>query len=344
MENEYLQQPVRLTQHQIEQLLIDLGAHHTKVQGNNVQSDHCMLHHNSSPTLGVGIEWPHPFHCFSCHKKGPSILILVEKVKHITPQEAFSYVVEKFQLDLGERKFSLTRKVQDDTRPPRFVLSRMALKAYPLDAENGIGYRAAEHYLGIDKPTADRLQLGYRLKDHRLVFSVWHADGELAGLIGRCLLPSCTQANRWRNFDAGSFKREYVIMGDETPVIQGFPLLVVEGPRDYCKLRALGYPNVRATLGSDTSAWQLERIASYGLDVVPLYDEDRAGENGRRALRKSLRGIASVLCYKFPDAAINDDGKGDPAMLTKETLAELVNSFRKGFNFASMSRRPSTPY
>ena len=344
MENEYLQRPIRLTEFQIEQLMVDMGAFRTKRQGNNVQADHCVLHHNSSPTLGMNIDYPHNWNCFSCHKKGPDAVSFVERVKNLTRQEAFSYLVEKFNIDLGDGKFSLTRKIKDDTPPPRFVLSKNALAAYPLSAQSDIGYRAAQHYLGIDRATADKLQLGYRLKDHRLVFPVFHADGELAGLIGRCLLASCTKANRWRNFDAGVFKREYVLMGAHLPIEPGRPLLVVEGPRDYCKLIALGYPNVRAVLGSDTSAWQIQLIASYGVDVVPLYDDDRAGEDGRRALRKSLHGVAHVLGHKFPESAINSEGKGDPAMLTKETLAELVLSFRRGFNFASMSRRAPTPH
>lgn len=344
MENEYLQRPVRLTEHQIEQLLIDCGAHRTKRQGNNVQAGHCFLHHNDSPTLGVGIDYPHAYNCFSCHAKGPDIVALVERAKNITRNEAFSYIVQKFNLDLAADKFSLKRKVDLSDDTPRFELSTNALAAYPLDVENGIGYRAAAHYLGIDKATADRFRLGYRLKDHRLVFPVFHGDGVLAGLIGRCLLPSCTHANRWRNFDAGSFKRERVLVGAELPVDPDKPLIIVEGPRDFFKIRSLGWDNVRATLGSDASAWQIDTIASYGIDVVPLYDEDRAGEDGRRKLRKALKGT-SVLSFKFPEEAIDQHtGKGDPAMLTKETFAELVLSFRKGFNFARMTRRSQTPY
>lgn len=344
MENEYLLRPVRLTEHQIEQLLIDCGAHRTKKQGNNVQSGHCFLHHNDSPTLGVNIDYPHNWNCFSCHKKGPDIVTLVERAKKITRPEAFSYIVQKFDLDLAAEKFSLQRKVDLSDEPPRFELSNSALAAYPLDAENGIGYRAAAHYLGIDKPTADRFSLGYRLKDHRLVFPVFHADGALAGLIGRCLLPSCTHADRWRNFDAERFKRDRVLLGAELPVDPDRPIIIVEGPRDFFKIRSLGWDNVRATLGSDASDWQIEVLAGYGVDVVPLYDEDRAGEDGRRKLRRRLKGT-SVLSFKFPDEAIDSQtGKGDPAMLTKVTFAELVLSFRRGFNFARMTRRRPSPH
>jgi DNA primase len=269
----------------------------------------------------------------------------VEKAKKLSREDAFSYLVEMFSIDFGNNKFSLVRRYEDEAEaPPRFVLSKAALAAYPMDVNDGIGYRAANYYLQIDKATADRFRFGYRLKDHRLVFPVWHSDGALGGLIGRSMLLNCSKANRWRNFDPERFKREFVLMGAELAVDKSKPMIVVEGPRDFFKIRSLGWDNVRATLGASASAWQIETLASYGTDIVPLYDMDRAGEEGRRTLRRRLNGRAAMLSFVFPPEAVDPaTGKNDPAALDAGSLRSLVSSFKRSFNFAYVQRTPPTP-
>ena len=124
-------------------------------------------------------------------------------------------------------------------------------------------------------------------------------------------------------------------MGAELKVSKNDPIIVVEGPRDFFKIRSLGYDNVRATLGSKPSDWQAETLASYGKDIVPLYDEDNAGKAGRRELRKQLKGRCKVLSFRFPESAIDpESGKSDPAMLTKETFGELLESFKDVYDFS----------
>ncbi|MBD3260873.1 MAG: toprim domain-containing protein [Candidatus Altiarchaeales archaeon] len=55
---------VELTEEEISEVLVALGANSTLPQGNNVQSDHCFLHDNDDPTLGVSIEAPHQWNCY----------------------------------------------------------------------------------------------------------------------------------------------------------------------------------------------------------------------------------------------------------------------------------------
>lgn len=338
-EENFLERPVVLDEQQISEVLMMAGAWRTKRQGNNIQSSHCMLHGNNSPTLGICIDAPHEWNCFSCGKggRGPDIVSFVERAMKISRKEAFAVLAEKFGIGEAPR-FSLRRRLDLSTdERPRFVLSPAALAAYPLSVKEGIGYRAAKWYLGIDPPMADKFKLGYRLSDHRLVFPVFHEDGALGGLIGRSMVVDCPHENRWRNFDAEAFKRETVMMGMELPVDPDKPMIVVEGPRDFFKIRSFGWDNVRATLGASMSEWQLERLKQYELDVVPLYDEDRAGEAGRRKLRKALSGHVHVLSHSFPPEAVDPEkGKGDPAMLTPELFQVLVQSFRRSFNFARL--------
>ena len=56
---------IDLTEEQLEELMYDLGALRVKRQGNNLQFDHCILHHNNSPTLGISLE-DGKWNCFSC--------------------------------------------------------------------------------------------------------------------------------------------------------------------------------------------------------------------------------------------------------------------------------------
>lgn len=55
---------VELSTDQIADVLLALGADYTRPQGNNVQADHCFLHGNTDPTLGVSLDPPHQWNCY----------------------------------------------------------------------------------------------------------------------------------------------------------------------------------------------------------------------------------------------------------------------------------------
>jgi hypothetical protein len=328
-----------MTDEQLSQLMEKLGSSYTRLQGDNVQSDHCFLHNNDSATLGISINAPHPWNCFvpNC-KKGKDVQSLVAAALHIDRQSALTWIYKEFPSLLEKRgKAMFVFSKEDEAVKGRFVLAKSALAAYPLDQSNRIGYRAVQHPRPphnrplCSEAQADLYHLGYDLRYHRIIYPVFHDDGELAGLIGRCMLPSCPKEDRWFNYDEGKFKKSRCLMGAELPVDQDHPIVVVEGPSDYIVMRSLGVPNVRAFMGAEYSEFQFNMVASYGLPIVPLFDCDKAGIEALGKFRKkaSKNGLR-LLPFRYPQAAFVN-GKADPGNLTEESISELLASFKQVF-------------
>jgi len=315
----------RLSPDSLSQILVALGADYTRIQGNNVQANRCFLHHNNSPTLGVSLDSPHPYNCFypGC-SKGTDIIALVSRARGIDRQDAVSWIYENCEeAQTAERSvdFTLTKGEEEERR--RFVLSKNTMVAYPLSAQDDIGYRALEYYGNLcTRAQADEYRLGYHLKYHRLLFPIFHSDGELAGIVGRCMLPKAKQ--RWFNYDEEFFKKGRVLMGSELPLVQG-PIIVVEGPSDFIFLRSCGVPNVRALLGAEFSQWQVRALLDYGRDIVPLFDHDKAGLAAKAKFRKIVGAQRRLLTFKYPASAFKD-GKADPRMIPRGDVPQLLKS------------------
>lgn len=316
-----------LSEDQLGTVLTNLGAHYTRMQGENVQSDHCFLHHNHSPSLGVSIHAPHPWNCFvaGC-QKGTDLIGLVAAALRIDRSDAVSWIYELLP-EVSSEKRGAIFKARSEKVEGRFVLSTAVLSAYPLSADNDIGYRAIAYMDLCSREQADEFGLHYDRRHHRIIFPVHHPDGQLAGLIGRSMLQNVPKKDRWYNYDEGHFKKGRCVMGSHLPLVPGAPVVVVEGPSDYIFLRSCGVPNVRATMGADFNAHQVEIILATGHDLVPLFDKDPAGQAATRKFRKIVDGRARMLSVTYPKDHLNPDGTADPRSVGREGVAKLVASF-----------------
>ena len=328
-----------LTEEQLGLLLEDLGARYARMQGDNVQSSHCFLHHNNSATLGVSIHAPHPWNCFvpDC-QKGSDIIGLVAAARGKGRPDAVTHLYTLFPEIQTENKEAVFKSGPADEALGRFILSESVMAAYKLSAKESIGYRAIEYAGYCTREQADEYGLGYDRTTHRLLFPVRHSDGVLAGLIGRCMLPNCSKDDRWFNYDEGQFKKSKCLMGSEVSLDPNHPVVVVEGPSDYVFVRAQGIPNVRATMGAEFSSYQLEQIVSYGLDIIPLFDNDKAGFIALNKFRKQVAGRCKILSCKYPLKYLDDQSHGDPRSIGAEGLKVLMSNVGK-LHFSKEARK-----
>jgi hypothetical protein len=148
------------------------------------------------------------------------------------------------------------------------------------------------------------------------------------------MLPGCRKEDRWMNFDSGQFKKALVLMGAELPIDTSRPLIAVEGPKDYCKIRSFGWDNVRATLGTEFSDWQLQTLIDYQVPILPLYDDDKGGRAGALRLIRGLKGRVPIMSATYPEGCHDESGKGDPGLLTPVMFRELLQSMRASIKFA----------
>lgn len=318
---------VELSTDQIADVLLDLGANRTRPQGENVQSDHCFLHKNEDPTLGVSVDAPHSWNCFNplC-KKGITIFSLIKHARGATLKQAREWLYQRFpDLRSSERPFKALSDASTEPLRRHFTLPHTVLAAYPLNADGDLGYRAVDYYGVCSREQADEFHLGYDRRYHRLIVPVYHKNGDLGGLTGRHMQKNF-HGNRWYNYDPGEFLTGYVIAGSEQPLVPG-PVVVVEGPGDYLNLRAMGIPNVRSVLGAEFTDWQLEELVALDRPIVPMFDHDKAGFKAKRKFIDSVNRRVEIWGYEYPTAAFGEDGKADPGSIPHDEADFLLSTF-----------------
>lgn len=324
------------TEEQLEALLCKLGANYTRRQGENVQADHCFIHHNSSPTLGISVEPPHKYNCFNpaCSGRGPDAIALVAMALKTDRPSAIAWIYTNFpSIERVKGQIGITIVGNPEEEKP-FVLPESTLAAFDPHEDNEIGFRAVAYYQNqhgdpLCFPNqVDEFKIGYDRLNHRLIFPVFHKDGTLAGMIGRAMLPNVSSANRWMNYEKEKFKRARCLVGIEQPFEKG-PLVVVEGPSDYFYLRSRGVKNVVATMGAEFSPWQVETMLQIGKDIVPLFDLDEAGIEARKKFHKAINGRCRLLPSRYPKSAFDAKGKADPRNIASSDIESLVASFGK---------------
>lgn len=316
-----------LSYEELSDIMVELGASYTKMQGNNCQADHCFFHENEHPTLGISLDSPHPWGCFSgrCDAKGKTVVGLVARALNISKSQAVAWILQRFPDSRVTSRRGLFENPYSEVAK-RFVLSPAVLEAYQLCADNNIGYRAIDYlssqmgYTFCTHAQADSYHLGYDRSEHRLIFPVYHADGALAGLIGRAMRDGVK--NRYYNYDEGFFKKSLTLMGAEQPVDKDHPVVVVEGPTDYIYLRSCGVKNLRAFMGAGFSDTQVDMVCDLGLPVVPLFDLDAAGRDAQKKFRELAGRRIRIKSFRYPSGS----GK-DPRSIPRHLITNLVDSF-----------------
>lgn len=166
------------------------------------------------------------------------------------------------------------------------------------------------------KPERDKSPYYDRFRD-RVIFPIRDSRGRTVGFGGRVL-------------DVGTPK---YLNSPETPVFQkgrelyglyearkskAGKLMLVEGYMDVIALAQAGIRNAVATLGTATSAWQIQRMFRHAPEIVFCFDGDEAGRRAAwRALETCLPLMADGKSARFlflpegedPDSMVCEEGR-----------------------------------
>jgi 5S rRNA maturation endonuclease (ribonuclease M5) len=152
--------------------------------------------------------------------------------------------------------------------------------------------------------TAKAWDLGYDRIKKRALFPVKNFGGNVVGAVGRTVVPGYPI----KYLEYWDLDKEAYLFGEHL-VVEGRPTVVVEGPIDcilvYQYLREFGINyNVVATLGSYVTDKQAEKLVQISSKVIILYDNDSAGELGRkRALKILSRRVLTTVARCDTDPA-----------------------------------------
>jgi len=189
---------------------------------------------------------------------------------------------------------------------------------------------------GLTIETCRAWDLGHDRRGKRLVFPLIDHKGRLVATSGR--LYACQKCGwRWGARDkqpkeCGScgaklppkfmhsrgFRRDRFLYGEHRRhVDRGWLVYVVEGNMDAPLLWQLGYRPVVATLGSNVSPIQVEKLVAWWDHALIVQDADAAGDDMVRLVRHMVAGRMKVSSVR------PSDGR-DPGDLTADEARELL--------------------
>lgn len=249
---------------------------------------------DNSPSFGIKIEpeGRSNFNCFTCHRHG-SLPKLLKLLTRYSGQDYTSMIASVETQDLLGAPLP-----EWGTKPA--VVDRLG---DPIDENIVYAYESAENhpYVRSRGISGDIAKLFGLLHDpdnrgvERILVPVRHVTGELYGFLGRAIGSGTPKVRDYN----GLPKRKLLLGLDKARTTSHGYIVLVEGPFDCLRLWTLGYPAVAALHSSLTPA-QASLLREHAKSVVLLYDNDRAGKEGRNHAAKMLRNYMPVFKTAYP--------------------------------------------
>lgn len=266
------------------------------------------------PSFGIKIDddGPSRFNCFTCHQHG-SLTELLKEISEHTGTDFTGLItnVDKEELlgsdlpEWGQRKLR--------TNKPKL--------GEPVDEDILFAYESAKGnpYLksrGISDSIVERFQLMYDPDNRgvpRVLVPIRHTDGSLYGFLGRATNDGIPKVRDY----LGLPKRQ-LLFGAHEVVGQGYDrIVVVEGVFDALRIWQYGFPAV-AVMHSTLTAEQTRTLTDIAQSVLLLYDNDKAGREGRSHAANKLKKYMPCFKAKYPT------GVNDPDELTRIEFHEML--------------------
>lgn len=178
---------------------------------------------------------------------------------------------------------------------------------------------------GLNKATADHLELAWDDEQRRILFPIRGRKSELYGWSGRAIDARTEPKIK----DYAGLEKRWMVLGCHLWV-PDLPVLVVEGLFGYAHLLAIGADaicNPAAILGSHLTEEKAMVLRRFRHPTYLAFDNDEAGDIGlfgsfdERGRRKRGEGAVAALRQHVPVfAPVWPEGKDDPDQLTFEEV------------------------
>ena len=270
---------------------------------------------DAHPSFGVLVTEGRPsiFNCFTCKKRGP-LVRLVEMMMEFTGED-FTHLVEEIDTTelLGAQVPEWGAHGKDKEKLPD-DLGEEFWEIY--DSAAGHPYLRERR---ISDNVARKLRLMVDPDDHgveRLLFPVCQPAGGLQGFTGRAI----NDVSQPKVRDYFGLKKRLLLLGSHL-VEDAQQVILVEGPFDYARVHELGHAAV-AALHSGLTPHQAKLLIRMGRPVVVMYDNDAAGEEGRKLVKKLVHPHVPLLKARYPE------GAKDPGSLKASQLRRMLDTLR----------------
>jgi len=247
---------------------------------------YCPFHSESDASFSVNATTGY-WKCFAGCGNGSFIYLM----------KRLGYPTEGFSLPYIPRK----GKPRPKPRPPESVVAFYARTPSPHLLERG-----------FDADIQQRFEIGWKADTRETIFPMRDYDGTLLAYVH--------SPGRGKYYYKGD-ERGSALFGVQ--LIYGWEgdLILCEGTTDVLRIWQVGGVPAVATLGVTLSMGQVEWIKKIGKPVTCLFDNDAAGNKGRRDIWKRLQGRVTV---RFPSWLPHEK---DPDDITSSArLQELLEN------------------
>ena len=262
------------------------------------------------------------FSCFTCKAKG-TIAWMLKRLSEFTG-ESYSRLIDEVETDelLG-------------TNLPEWD------KRYSYDTVNEpLGPPVADDYLDIYDDAVGHWYLKKRkIPDwvaealdlrvdpdnkgvERVLFPVYSHEGGFYGYTSRATQDDISEP---RIRDYFGLPKRKLLLGSEFLQESDEQIILVEGLFDFARLFQYQYPAV-AVMHSSLTPEQARILKNLNKRVVVMFDNDKAGVDGRSVVRDELHKHVPLLKVRYPKRF--QFGIGDPGILKKDDIERMLGEAR----------------
>ena len=243
-------------------------------------------------------------HCFTCGYSAPLTQLITDVFNEDDVGFGEEWIRERFGTTLVSAVEYLPEIVLEKPKVEKTFLDESILTEYDY-------YHPYMWYRKLSKEVVDMFRVGYDKTRDAITFPVYDEKHRLVMVTAR----SVNTKRFWipAGIQKPIYLLDYVIKNNITKVI------VTEGQLDALTAWSYGFPAV-ATMGCPSDE-HIRLLNSCGLRVIiTMFDNDAAGENFARRLKKHIRDDIFLLHAKLPKGTkdIND--------LTKEQFDEVIKN------------------
>ena len=321
---------------------------HRGVRGRNIQITCPRIHYKlnkrtgeyeehleNRPSLGISLDEPYLFHCFSCGFRG-TIEFLVAELLDIDVMEAVRWLSNRYEFDENSYRKLNEKAIARIKDYEELFGEKVVFKEYP--ESYFLPFRQIHRYTldrGLSEDIARKYEIGFDKWQRRIVMPVRSDWGTIVGLYGRAIDEENEAKYLYYNYTdemqiEGFDKSLFIIKskGEDKKDIA----VVVESGLDVPWADQNGlteYADVISILGSKISPTQASKLSRYKEIVIGL-DNDFSGEQGKKLMIKMLGNITRLSFLQYPKG-VKDLGECDKDQMIKafkERKSVLQESIR----------------
>lgn len=274
------------------------------------------------------------YYCAGCKSRGGSMLSLVWAIQELSKRDLTSLVRFVGKTDGGMDPVERLREyeyrpVAGGVRKPK------KNKMKPISEGSFAEFEKVSPYFlqrGLTAETCRAWRLGDDPRRKRALFSMRDVDGRLYAVSGRLYeekccgvpykqfkkkCPVCGRKKQPKYLHSRGFNKKELLYGEHMIDRKCSVGIVVEGNLDPIAVWQAGYRNPVATMGSEPSDLQCEKLVEFFDRLVVFCDGDDAGRRMAEFVGRKLGKRMPVLMKAAPDGE-------DPASLSKEQLRKIL--------------------